>query len=129
MIQQGTGSTKSPLRLTSGHVAVQVPAARSGGSSRSASRSATAGGAERRHRRAAAAASDAETAAQAAEADGALERFTEFLTRHESELQPRTRQVQCSHHISHVVKVGILCKSITNRNTNQIRLVPSSHLW
>ncbi|BDA50843.1 hypothetical protein COCOBI_17-0610 [Coccomyxa sp. Obi] len=75
----------------------QVLATRNSSGSRSASRTAAAGGAERRHRRpaapAAAAASDAETAAQAAEADGALERFTEFLTRHESELQPRTRQI------------------------------------
>ena len=77
----------------------------SGGNNRSASRSAAAGGAERRHRRPAAPAaaaptgSDADTAVQAAEADGALERFTEFLTRHESELQPRTRQVQSSYHV------------------------------
>lgn len=81
---------------------------------RGAARSTAAGPqppAERRHRRptvavaaqlagsaaapaaAAAAGPDDEAAAQAAEADGALERFTEFLGRHEGELQPRTRQV------------------------------------
>jgi hypothetical protein len=36
---------------------------------------------------------EADMQAQAAEADEALDRFTDFLARHESELQPRTRQV------------------------------------
>lgn len=85
---------------------LQGLATRVSGGSREGSRAAVRSGSERRHRRPTSAAaapppaasgaapsSEAEAAAQAAEADGALERFTEFLARHESELQPRTRQV------------------------------------
>ncbi|CAL8462751.1 g2284 [Coccomyxa elongata] len=116
-------------RPAAGHVqptqTPQVPAARSGGGGRSASRSAAAGGAERRHRRpaalaAAAAASDAETAAQAAEADGALERFTEFLTRHESELQPRTRQIA-------ELALALARLSLVNSPANGARQAVESH--
>lgn len=61
---------------------------------------------------AAAAASEGDAATQAAEADGALERFTEFLARHESELQPRTRQVTlpdaCS--LLHVFWLNASCR-------------------
>lgn len=50
---------------------------------------------ERRARRSAAArmAAVPPSGHDAAEAEGALDRFTAFLEHHESELQPRTRQV------------------------------------
>ena len=54
-----------------------------------------AGASERRARRSAVARLAAAPASgqDAAEAEGALDRFTTFLEHHESELQPRTRQV------------------------------------
>ena len=58
--------------------------------------SARAGASERRARRSAAArlAAAPPSGQDAAEAEGALDRFTAFLEHHESELQPRTRQVR-----------------------------------
>ena len=57
--------------------------------------SARAGASERRARRSAAArlAAAPPSGQDAAEAEGALDRFTTFLEHHENELQPRTRQV------------------------------------
>lgn len=57
--------------------------------------SARAAASERRARRSAAArlAAAQPSTHDAAEAEGALDRFTAFLVHHESELQPRTRQV------------------------------------
>ncbi len=73
------------------HAAVQGTSMRSG--QRPAS--ARAGASERRARRSAAArlAAAPPSGQDAAEAEGALDRFTTFLEHHENELQPRTRQV------------------------------------
>lgn len=62
---------------------------------RPAQRSARSAAHERRARRSAATrqAASPPNANVAAEAEGALDRFTAFLVHHESELQPRTRQV------------------------------------